>query len=105
MNDYKEFEKHINDNRLKLLSFLYSKVLVKDDAEDILQRACLTMWKKYDTFDKSTEFIHWAFVVADFEFKNYRRKQMRCPVIFNDEVFDDVSKFCTDILSTNKTDL
>jgi len=61
------------------------------DAEDILQRASMTMWNKYDTFDSTTNFMSWACTIALYESRNCYRSFIRCPISFNSEVYDDIS--------------
>lgn len=90
MDRLKEFEENFKTNRKSLINFLYSKVN-KTDAEDVLQRASLIMWKKYDTFDSTTNFLSWAFTIVGYEASNYRRSFNRCPVTFDSEAFDVAS--------------
>ena len=34
------------------------------DAEDVLQRASVLMWQKFDTFERGTDFVAWASTIA-----------------------------------------
>ena len=96
MERLKEFEENLQANKTALLNIVASKIKNKSDASDILQRASITMWKKYDSFDKDTKFIAWASTIACYEAMNYIRSCCRCPVSFDSEVFDDASKFMKD---------
>lgn len=93
MNRLAEFETNVYRNRTALLRYVSSKVNCVADAEDILQKAMLTMWRRYETFNNDTNFMTWACTVANFESKNAYRKHKRCPVLFDEIVFDDVSKY------------
>lgn len=88
-----EFEHNIKSNYNRLSGFIFS--IVKDNihSDDILQKVCLTMWRKYDNFNKSTEFMAWACTIAKYEISNYKRSLSRCPVSFDSQVYEDVSKF------------
>jgi RNA polymerase sigma-70 factor (ECF subfamily) len=91
MNRKQEFEENLSSNRRSLISFILNKVRRTMDAEDVLQRASVIMWNKYDTFDSTTNFMSWACTIASFEVKNYMRSFFRCPVAFNSEVYDVIS--------------
>jgi len=45
--------------------------------EDVVQKAALTMWNKYDTFKPDTDFFNWASTIAKFELFNHLRKTKR----------------------------
>ena len=57
MNRLAEFEKNIRNNRTAIVSFIKNNIRASVDAEDIFQKASLTMWKKYETFDNETSFF------------------------------------------------
>jgi len=97
MNRLLEFEENIRNNRTALVSFIKKNIRASVDAEDIFQKASLTMWKKYETFNKETSFFSWAATIAKFQANNYRRSVNRCPVSFDSEVYDVVClKYQTD---------
>lgn len=91
MNRLAEFEKNIRNNRTAIVSFIKNNIRASVDAEDIFQKASLTMWKKYETFDNETSFFSWAATIARFQSNNHRRSSERCPVSFDSEVYDVVS--------------
>lgn len=91
MNRLAEFEENIRTNRVMLVRIINSNIRTSADAEDIFQRASLTMWRKYDNFDSKTAFIAWASTIVKFEACNFRRSYNRCPVSFDSEVYDVVS--------------
>jgi RNA polymerase sigma-70 factor (ECF subfamily) len=91
MNKKAEFEQNVKENQTNLIRFISSRINRNTDAEDIFQKACVTMWKRYNTFDSATDFMAWATTVASFEAKNHNRAFNRCPVSFDSEVYDVVS--------------
>lgn len=90
MNRLSEFEENIRSNRTAIVGFIRSNIKASVDAEDIFQKASLTMWKKYEAFDKETSFFSWATTIAKFQANNYRRSVQRCPVTFDSEMYDVV---------------
>jgi RNA polymerase sigma-70 factor (ECF subfamily) len=106
MERLKEFEENIIINKNYLINIIASKIRNKSDAVDIFQRACIKMWKKYDQFDKQTNFMAWASTISIFEVKNYNRTYYRCPVNFDSTVFDVVGeKLKTSTETEKKFDL
>lgn len=102
MNRLVEFETNVYRNRTALLRYISRKVNCVADAEDILQKSLMTMWRRYDTFSNETNFMTWACTVASFESKNTYRKHQRCPVLFDDVVFTDVSRYMSVYQSSNQ---
>ena len=68
-----EFVRHLNAAHGKLLRFVISLVARRQDAEDILQRASVTMWRRFSDFTPGTDFVAWATTVAAHETRNFRR--------------------------------
>ena len=90
MNRLAEFEENIRINRASIVSFIKNNIKASVDADDVFQKASLTMWKKYETFDKETSFFSWAATIARFQSNNHRRSSERCPISFDSEVYDVV---------------
>jgi RNA polymerase sigma-70 factor (ECF subfamily) len=86
-----EFDYNLKKYKTKLLANLYSITNHKSDIEDIFQRASVTMWKKYDTFETGTSFYSWAFKILKYELFNFARSAKRNPVVCDDSVFTAVS--------------
>lgn len=91
MNRRVEFEENLKNNRNALMSFILSKTNKSMDTEDIFQRASMTMWNKYDSFDSTTNFMSWACAIAFYESRNCYRSFIRCPISFDSEVYDVIS--------------
>lgn len=77
--------------RVPLLRFIVSLVGNLQDAEDIIQRASLTMWRRFSEFEKGTNFVAWSFTVASFEAKNFVRSASRSVVTFDDDLMDKLA--------------
>lgn len=56
------------------------------DAQDVLQKTNLALWKKAAEFDRSRSFLAWAIGVARFEILAWIRDRQRDRHVFNSEV-------------------
>jgi RNA polymerase sigma-70 factor (ECF subfamily) len=90
-----EFEENLENNRRSILNFIISKGRSYADAEDILQKASLTMWRRYDTFEHGSGFMSWACTIAQFECNNYYRRMIKCPVSFDSDIVNDLANNLT----------
>lgn len=59
-------------------------------AQDILQETNLTLWRKADDFEAGTSFMAWASRIARYHVLNYRRKQHRDRLVFDEELFAEL---------------
>ena len=70
----------------RLYGLILSLVGDADAANDILQDTNLILWSKAHEFQLGTSFKSWSFRVASFQVMAWRQKQMRDPLIFNNEL-------------------
>jgi RNA polymerase sigma-70 factor (ECF subfamily) len=70
----------------RLLGFLRVMLGNNADAEDVLQRASMTIWRKFGEFDPSRDFFAWASSFAFYEAKNFQRVSARSRLHFDDEL-------------------
>lgn len=76
----------LNAHHGRLLGFLRVMLGNSADAEDVLQRASLTMWRKFNEFDPTLDFFAWASSFAFYEAKNFQRVAARSKLHFDDEL-------------------
>jgi RNA polymerase sigma-70 factor (ECF subfamily) len=76
----------LNGAHGRLLGFLLVMLGNRPDAEDVLQRASLTMWRKFGDFTPGSDFFAWASSFAFYEAKNFQRMALRSPLHFDDEL-------------------
>ena len=69
-----------------LLRYVMSLVANRHDAEDVLQRASLLMWRRFNTFEAGSDFIAWATTVAFYEVRNFQRVTGRSRLEFDDDL-------------------
>ena len=62
------------------------------DADDIMQDVRLTMWKKFDSFEKGTNFKAWALQIAYYKIMDFKKRKGRenKKLMFTDEFYEAV---------------
>lgn len=55
-----EFLALLAQHESQIYSFLYALVCHRDDAQDLMQEATVTLWRKFDQFKSGTNFVSWA---------------------------------------------
>jgi RNA polymerase sigma-70 factor (ECF subfamily) len=78
----------LNSVHGRLLGFLLVMLGNRADAEDVLQRTSLTLWRKFGDFAAGTDFFAWASSVAFYEAKNFQRMALRSRLHFDDALLD-----------------
>jgi RNA polymerase sigma-70 factor (ECF subfamily) len=69
-------------------SFVLTLLPDLDEAEDIVQQASLTMWRKFDDYTPGTSFRNWAFQVAKFTAMNHMTKLRRDRHVFHESLLE-----------------
>ncbi|HEY3899413.1 MAG TPA: sigma-70 family RNA polymerase sigma factor [Chthoniobacter sp.] len=76
----------------RLLGFLRVMLGNNADAEDVLQRASMTIWKKFGDYDPAKDFFTWASSFAFYEAKNFQRVAARSRLHFDDELLERLAE-------------
>jgi RNA polymerase sigma-70 factor (ECF subfamily) len=76
----------------RLLGFLRVMLGNNADAEDVLQRASMTIWKKFGEYDPTKDFFTWASSFAFYEAKNFQRVAARSRLHFDDELLERLAE-------------
>lgn len=58
------------------------------DADEVLQRTNIILWRKFDDWQPDQDFTRWACGVARYEVKNFLRTQSRDRLLFDDSLLD-----------------
>jgi RNA polymerase sigma-70 factor, ECF subfamily len=85
---HEDFVRLLSAAHRPLLGYLVSLLGNRHDAEDVLQRASVTMWRKFETFEKGTNFSAWASTVAFYEARNFQRTSARSRLQFSDTLLE-----------------
>jgi RNA polymerase sigma-70 factor (ECF subfamily) len=83
-----EFIRLLNGSHALLLRYVTSLGLGRHDAEDVVQRAGITMWRRFATFEPGSDFVAWATTVAFYEVKNFQRATGRSRLKFDDALMN-----------------
>lgn len=96
-----EFVRLLNAGHRRLLGYLVSLLGNRHDAEDVLQRASVAMWRRFETFEggpanrpeeRLAGFLAWASTVAFYEAKNFQRAAARSRLRFSDELLQTLAE-------------
>jgi len=86
-----QFIELLTSTQLRLGAFALTLVRPRSDADDVLQNACMTLWKKRSTYDADREFFPWACGVVMLEVLKYRDKAMKEKLVFDDDLINTLS--------------
>lgn len=76
----------------RLLGFLRTLLANQADAEDVLQRASMTIWRKFEEFDRERDFFTWASRFVFYEAKNFQRVSSRSKLHFDSELMERLAE-------------
>jgi RNA polymerase sigma-70 factor (ECF subfamily) len=78
-------------HEVRLRGYVLSLVPRWSDAEDIVQKCSLILWKKFDQYEPGTNFFAWACQIVRFEVRTFNRQRAREHMVFNDEFLESVA--------------
>lgn len=68
----------------ELRAFALTLLPCPADAEDVVQDACVAMWKRIRDLDDEESFRAWAYTFIRFTALNHIRKRQRSPLVFSE---------------------
>jgi RNA polymerase sigma-70 factor, ECF subfamily len=81
----------LSANHRRLLGYVTALVGNRHDAADVVQRASVTLWRKFDTFAPGSDFLAWACTVAFYEARNFQRVSARQRARFSDALVETLA--------------
>lgn len=90
--DAAQFIELYTAHEVRLRGYVLSLVPRWTDAEDIVQRCSLLLWKKFDQFEPGTNFFAWACQIVRFEVKAFSRRMARDRMVFGDAFLNAVAE-------------
>jgi RNA polymerase sigma-70 factor (ECF subfamily) len=87
-----QFVTLLNSVHGRLHGFLAVLLGNRTDADDVLQRASLTMWKKFGDFTLGTDFFAWASSIAFYEAKSFQRLALRSRLHFDEALMEKLAE-------------
>lgn len=68
----------------RLYAFIYALVRNPADAEDVLQECNLVLWRKAAEYQPGTDFMAWAWRIAQLQVMAFRKRKARAREHFDD---------------------
>lgn len=72
----------------QLHGYILALVGNRADTDDLFQATSLVMWRKFDSFQPGTSFFAWARRTAEFEIRNYFKRNRSRFMPFSEELLD-----------------
>jgi RNA polymerase sigma-70 factor, ECF subfamily len=74
--------------------FLYINAMLPcaADADEVFQETNIIIWKKFDQFQPGTDFLAWAYRIAYFQIRDYRRRLYRRRTSFSPELIEQLAE-------------
>ena len=86
--DSEAFISLLTSHQGPLYAYILTLMTDRSSAQDVLQEANLTLWRKAGDFQEGTSFFAWSSKIAYFHVLSHRRKKSRDRLVFDDDVLD-----------------
>lgn len=87
-----EFVQLFSRNQRRIFLHILVQVGNPADAEEILQETNVVIWSKFEQFQLGTNFIAWAFQIANYEVCKFRDRRRSNRLVFTDEMVDVLAR-------------
>jgi RNA polymerase sigma-70 factor (ECF subfamily) len=84
--DEKHFTAELTKHKPAIGSFCHAQLGNRQDAQEVLQTTCVTLWQKASEWDPSRPFLPWAFGIARFTIMAHIRDRGRERLVFDVDV-------------------
>lgn len=88
--DAAEFVALLTSAQPSIWACIFALMPERSRAQDVLQETNVTLWQKRTDFQRGTNFLAWARRVARNHVLNQRRKLGREPVVFSDDLLQEL---------------
>ena len=83
-----EFLSHMLKNQRSIRNYIFSIHPHSQDLDDLVQQTALTLWREFEKYDASREFLPWALRIAYFEVLRLRKQRSRDRLVFSEELVE-----------------
>lgn len=80
-----------NREQRRLFAMIRSLLFTREDAEEVFQETCIALWRSFDQFEPGTDFSAWSSAIARNRVLAFRKKCVRQPAQFSDEIFSQLT--------------
>ncbi len=94
-NRHEEFVALFVRHEAAIHSFVLTLLPDLAAAEDVVQQASMTMWRRFDQYQPGTSFRNWAFQVAKFTAMNHITKLRRDRHVFSERLLEMLAEQAT----------
>ncbi|QDU55079.1 sigma-70 family RNA polymerase sigma factor [Aeoliella mucimassa] len=81
-----EFMELLAARQGQIFGYIFAIISNATDAQDVYQQTVMALWRKFDEFEKDSNFTAWALKVAYYEVQMYRRANSRSKLLFSDDL-------------------
>ena len=81
-----EFLRLLAEHEAAIRAFLRAILSLKSDADEAFQLTTITLWEKFEEYDRSRDFKPWAFGIAKYKALGLMRDRKRERLVFGDEL-------------------
>ena len=79
-------------NQNRIYRFVLSLIPRREDAEDLFQQTCLTLWRNRAKYNPAVgNFTSWACAIAHNHVRNFRRQEAARPNLLSDDVVESLA--------------
>lgn len=83
-----EFLEHMHKSRRAIRNYLFSLHPHDQDIDDLIQQTSLTLWREFERYDRSREFLPWALRISYFEVLRLRKQHSRDRLVFSENLLE-----------------
>lgn len=87
-----QFESLLAEHRRGIYGHILSLVPNRNDADDVHQETCVTLWQKHDQYQPGTDFRAWACRIAYYKVLKLRERQVKSPRLFSPDVMEQIDE-------------
>lgn len=88
--DKSHFVELYSKEQKNIFLYILSMVHRQSDAEDIMQQTASEMWRRFDRFEKGTNFVSWGIAIAKYKILDYRRQKKTSRLFLSQEIYDQI---------------
>jgi RNA polymerase sigma-70 factor (ECF subfamily) len=86
-----EFVGLFAQGQYEIHSYILTLVHNWTDADDVMQATSIVLWRKFDQFERGSDFVAWACRIAQLEVKNFRRVRGRDRLFFDEPLMQSLA--------------
>lgn len=88
-----EFVQLLVKSQRRIFAFIHAMVPNTSDAEEVLQETSLVLWRKWDSYNRSRDFVNWALGIARIEVLRHLSERRRAGAIgFHDDLAEEIAR-------------